>query len=162
MKSASEIWLIDVSGSMSGRRWDRLKKDLTKLYPATGVTLIAFSTGIEPFDHPDQLPNAHGSTDLAGALTACLEYMPGKVVVWSDGQPDDDADAFKAAACLPGMIDTLFFGDEKDREAIQFMEKLARTNGGRWVAKDILKGESLLTSDVKDLLGLPSPITMEA
>ncbi len=81
-------------------------------------------------------------------------------MVFSDGCPNDEAAAFLSAAALPGIVETIFFGDDGDTHAKAFMEKLARDNGGRWLFKDILKGETLLGQDVRELLGLPAPIAL--
>lgn len=161
MKSAHEIWLLDTSMSMTGERYDRLKAQLQALWEAAErVTLIAFATEIKPIESPADLPPACGGTLLAQALEHCAEYAPGRVVVWSDGEPKDEDAAIAAARLLPGIVDTIFFGSANDKAAIRFMDRLATDNGGRSVKKDILAGETLLGSDVRTLLGLPAPIAL--
>jgi hypothetical protein len=157
--SASEIWLVDVSSSMAGERHRRMKEALQLHHAASpAVKLIAFATTPTPIEGPDVLPMAGGGTALHLALQLALADFPGKVVVWSDGRPDDEDAALLAAAELPGVVDSLFFGDEGDDGAKRFLEKLARNNGGRWIFKDILRGDTLLGGDVRELLGLPAPI----
>jgi Mg-chelatase subunit ChlD len=161
MKSAHEIWLLDTSASMRGDRYDRLKAQLQTLWEAADrVTLIAFATERHPIVSPADLPEAGGGTLLAEALESCAEYSPGRVVVWSDGEPKDEEAAIAAARLLPGVVDTIFFGDSGDKAAIRFMDRLACDNGGKSVKKDILAGETLLGSDVRTLLGLPAPIAL--
>ena len=159
--SASEIWLVDVSSSMTGERYRRMTEALRALHAGSPhVKLIAFSTGVEEVASPDRLPQPSGGTALHLGLDVAMQHFPGKVVVWSDGCPNDTDAALASAANLPGIVDTLFFGDEGDAQAKQFMEKLARNNGGRWVFKDILKNQSLLCQEVRELLGLPAPIAL--
>jgi hypothetical protein len=162
MKSAHEVWLIDVSGSMNGDPYRRLKDQLKKLLDIKkeSVVLIAFSTVPEVIGSIDDLPPPHGGTNLTEALEAALEYFPGKAVVFSDGSPDCEDSALVAAQAMPGVVDTVFFGRETDTRAIAFMEKLARNNGGRSASKDVTKGVGLLCEDVKELLGLPAPISL--
>ena len=161
MKTAHEIWLLDTSSSMSGDRYDRLKAQLQSLWEgAERVTLIAFATDVVPIESPANLPPARGGTLLAEALTFCLDYAPGRVVVFSDGEPHDENMALDAASNLPGTVETIFFGSSSDRKAIHFMDRLARQNGGQCVKKDILAGETLLSYDVKAMLGLPAPIAL--
>jgi hypothetical protein len=157
--SASEIWLIDSSASMAGERYRRLREQLATLHAAAPhVKLIVFSTAPRAVEGVDRLPSPGGSTALHLALELAQADSPGKDVVWSDGEPDDEDAALGTAASLPGVVDTLFFGDEGDHGARRFMERLARDNGGRWIFKDILKNDTLLSGDVRELLGLPAPI----
>jgi hypothetical protein len=157
--SASEIWLVDTSSSMAGERYRRMAEALRTHHAASPrVKLIAFSTTPTPIEGPEALPLAGGGTALHLALQLAMADFPGKVVVWSDGRPDDEDAALLAAAELPGVVDSLYFGDEGDDVAKRFLEKLARNNGGRWVFKDILRGDTLLGGDVRDLLELPAPI----
>ena len=161
MKSASEVWVMDISGSMTGPRYVRMKAESHQMFQQAGaVTCLAFSSGVRKVEAPDQLPEPFGGTDLATALREASQYFPGKVVVWTDGEPDDEDAALKEAANLPGVVSCVYFGDDNNREAKEFVRRLAQDNGGQFVWKDILKNTSLLEQDVRDVLGLPAPIAL--
>lgn len=163
MKTCFEVWLLDVSGSMRGERF-RLLKEAVRSFNQAGknIDLVTFATEIKVIESFDQLDKITpgGGTNLHLALEHAARLMAGRVVVFTDGEPSDEAACFKAAVEIPGVIDAIFCGDVDDRNAKKFCDRLSRDNGGKFVAKDILQGESLLCSEVRDLLGLPAPISM--
>jgi Mg-chelatase subunit ChlD len=161
--SAYEVWLLDVSGSMGGARIKLLREAVRKLrVDAPHVRLVGFGTTVVPIASMEELDaiTPNGGTNLHLALDHAAELMCGKVIVFTDGEPADDEACFAAAGKIPGVVDTIFCGDEDDKDARRFCDRLARDNGGRFVAKDIMKGETLLCSEVRGLLGLPAPTAL--
>lgn len=136
------VILVDVSGSMytddcrdHQRRYDVALEELTRLQgdlPGR-LAIVAFSNA------PQFVPNGvppllGGSTDLTGALRFIRLADTGdiRLIVISDGQPDDERGALAAAAQYRGRIDTVFVGPEGDRGA-DFLRRLAAANGGAHV-----------------------------
>ncbi len=159
--SASQVWLLDTSGSMKGRRIELLASAVKSYQQSTGgVRLIAFATEIRDPIAIEDLGVPHGGTNLHLALQRAAELMAGKTVVFTDGEPAEPDLCFAAASRIPGVVDCVFCGDSDDREAIKFCDKLARDNGGQHISKDILRGQSLICGEVRELLGLPSPIAL--
>lgn len=159
--SASEVWLLDTSGSMHGKRIELLKSAVkTYRQSSPHVRLIAFATEVREVQSTEDIGEVGGGTNLHRALERAAALMCGKCVVFTDGEPADKDACFKAASEIPGVVDCVFCGDADDREAIRFCDRLARENGGQHVAKDILKGQSLICGEVRQLLGLPAPIAL--
>lgn len=159
--SAFEVWLIDVSGSMEGKRFELLRAAVGAYQKSSPhVRLVAFATEVREVKSLEEIERCHGGTNLHLALDRAAELMCGKAVVFSDGEPSNEDACFASATKIPGIVDTIFCGDAEDKEAQRFLDKLARNNGGRFVWKDILKGESLLCGEVRELLGLPAPVAL--
>lgn len=159
----AEVWLLDVSGSMHGKKIEDLRKyvrDLIKKSPH--VRLVPFNTFVLPVMSIDDLDSVKpdGGTELHLALDFAAEKMCGQVVVFTDGEPSDQAACFEAADRVPGVIHVIYCGDPDCKDAVRFCEKLSRNNGGGFVAKDIARGESLLCSEVRSLLSLPAPVAL--
>lgn len=159
--SASEVWLIDVSGSMHGKRIELLKSAV-KLYRQSSphVRMITFSTEVREVASVEDIGEPNGGTNLHLAIERAAELMAGKCVIFSDGEPADKDACFAAASKVPGVVDAVFCGDSGDTEAAKFLDRLSRDNGGAFVKKDVLKGQALICGEVRDLLGLPSPIAL--
>lgn len=161
--SAYEAWLLDVSGSMQGDRFKLLREYVGKLSQDAGVVrLITFATEVSAIKSIEGLDGIvpNGGTNLHLALDHAAGLMCGKVVVFTDGEPSDEAACFASASNIPGVVHAIFCGDTDDRDAKRFCEKLSRDNGGQFVSKDILKGETLLCGEVREMLALPSPIVL--
>ncbi len=159
--TAYMVFLLDVSGSMQGKRISKLAEAVRAyLRELEGVKLLCFASDVTEIASLDALPDPHGGTELHLALDRALEFAPGKVVVFSDGEPSDQDACLASAARLPGVVDTIFCGSENDMEAIRFMERLARDNGGSSIVRDIAKNQSLMGPEVRKLLGLPAPIAL--
>lgn len=159
----AEMWLLDVSGSMHGERIEILKGQVRRLHErAPHAHLIPFSTVVLPrvlLQDIDAI-RPDGGTSLHLALEYAAEKMVGQTVVFTDGEPSDQAACLKAAEKIPGIVHVIFCGDTGEKAAIKFCEKLSRNNGGQSIFKDILKGETLLCSEVYSLLALPSPVAL--
>jgi hypothetical protein len=122
-----------------------------------GARLFAFESTVTEIESPEQLPVPQGGTALHLALERAAELCPGEVVVISDGAPNDAEAALAAARKLPGVVQAIFVGDEvRNREAVQFMTRLARENGGRVITRRL--SDPAFESSVRAVLGLPAPV----
>lgn len=157
---AALVIVCDLSSSMGGRKFDRLKSELEKLWPdLEGARLVAFSDQARWVDGPAHLPRVGGGTYLADALLLAGRASPPEVLVISDGLPADGARALEVAARLPGTVSVLFVGDDGDLPGQEFMRELARVGAGAYARKDI--GKHLeIACEVRGLLALPPPIAM--
>jgi hypothetical protein len=137
--------LLDTSSSMDRRdddstlrRIDRLESLLPEaLQGALGARLVVFGRRVRELTPPEpgapvRLPEPAGRTPLAQGLrlVAGWPVPPARVIVISDGEPDDGQAALAAARALrPAIIDALFVGDPGDHTAIRFMRTLALMGG---------------------------------
>jgi hypothetical protein len=133
---AFPIILIDCSGSMDlpvggRRRIDILADILRQVLPTTpGARLVAFNNTVSPIASADQLPEPDGGTDLRRALEQIAPWRPRRVIVVSDGEPDDRVAALRAARALYCPIDAFHAGPEDDRAAIAFLRNLCLCGRG--------------------------------
>jgi Mg-chelatase subunit ChlD len=165
--------LLDTSSSMAKRdsddllrRIDRLESLLPDaLQNAPGARLVAFGRRVRELTPPEpstpvRLPEPAGCTPLAHALHLIAGWnpRPARVVVISDGQPDDTQTALAAARALrPAVIDALFVGDPGDHAALRFMRTLALMGAHPGVsgARSLLEPKALAT-EIKALLAGPA------
>jgi Mg-chelatase subunit ChlD len=158
---AAVVILCDLSSSMAGERVKRLREALANLWSSMPrCRIFGFNYAVFPIEHPSRIPEPTGNTALHKALETAAMLRPAKTIVISDGQPDDAEAAVNAASRIPGIIDIAFVGDENNRHAIRFMNRLARVGGGRVVVRDIAKTKELLGPVIKDMLSLPAPISL--
>ncbi len=158
---AAVVILCDVSGSMRGKRIERLRQALQNLWPEIRkARLLAFSDEVKAVAEPQSLPEPGGGTVMHLALYAAAKLMPAKAILISDGLPEDQERALVAASCVPGVVDVIFVGDADDKQATDFMMKLARIGGGQSVVRDIGKSAALLAPTLREMLALPSPIAL--
>jgi len=135
-----KIFLLDISGSMEmyieGKsKLDHLR-DIMKDYPESRK--ICFSSDV--YCNVDRNGNvdctipasAHGSTDLARAIGYLrgLAKRPERIVLISDGDPDDPHAAMREATGFSVPIDIIFIG-QKGSSGERFMINLAKFTGGR-------------------------------
>jgi hypothetical protein len=127
------VLLLDLSGSMihlvgatDRTRRDQLAQAVANVVPRhPGVRVFAFNSFVAEVHEPlNGLPEAMGGTDLAGALQHLRPMLPEKVILVSDGEPDDTQSALTAAVLLHCEINTFYCGDESNRKAIQFLKDL--------------------------------------
>lgn len=156
---AAVVILADVSGSMAGARIARLGDELRRLWPEINARLLAFSFEARWVDGPAGLPRPMGNTDLEAALLLAASVWPSEVIVISDGLPDDQDAAIRAANQVPGIISVLFVGDDGDVEGAAFMRRLAAVGGGVMVHKDIAK-HLAIGDDLRGMLALDKPIAL--
>jgi len=153
------VILADVSGSMQGEKIVRLRRELSRLWPEITARLLAFSDQIHWCDGPEDLPAPYGGTDLRLAFETAAKIWPSKVIVISDGLPQDEARALEAAKLIPGTISVLFVGSDKDTRGADFMRRLALIGGGMFARRDLAKNLSI-GGELREMLALPAPIAL--
>lgn len=142
------VVLVDTSGSMidsdapgGRRRYDAACDELAKLQASQPgkIGVIGFSS-YPAFCPGGQPPFQKGGTDLAAALDyARLVDGLCKVVVISDGQPDNEEAALRAArAYTTSEISTVYVGPEGGAGQ-DFLRKLAAANRGQSVTAEKTK-----------------------
>jgi Mg-chelatase subunit ChlD len=160
LSTASIVVLVDTSGSMNeGGKIHRVRDasaNLKKEVP--GARVFAFACDVREVESLDDLPHPAGSTDMTSALKQAANLMAGQTFVVSDGLPDDPESALAAAREIPGVINILYCGDDSDKGAIVFMQRLARENGGSCVVRNLRQHQ--LMPAMRELLGLPAPIAL--
>jgi hypothetical protein len=80
--------------------------------------------------------NCGGSTNMAAALRyiQAADDCGSKIILISDGMPNDASETLRIAREFKNKIDTIFCGPETDTEGGRaFLEKLARATGGQAV-----------------------------
>jgi len=133
--------MVDTSGSMAtcdapGRtmRYEAACEGLRSLqleYPGT-IAVVGFSKtaalalgGIPAFQQ--------GRTDMVAALEVARSFDDAgiRLIMISDGQPDDPTKTLAVAQTFATHIDTIYIGSEEARGAgRRFLELLAATTGG--------------------------------
>jgi hypothetical protein len=147
------VILLDTSTSMaepigSRRRIDVLADILCQALPSTpGVRLFGFSSAVTELEgatseHGVHLPEPAGGTALHFAIRHVAPLRPSRLIVISDGEPDDADAALSAARELDCEIITYFAGDERHHAAVGFLRALA------WCSADGL-GRAAVT-DLRD------------
>lgn len=134
--------LVDVSGSMGAcdapdghSRYEAACSELATLqanHPGK-IGVIAFSTTAQfcPGGKPSFLS---GGTDLTEALEYAhiADGCGIRLVIISDGQPNNAETALRAARRYTGVIDTVYVGPEGGPGA-DFLKRLAAASGGKSV-----------------------------
>lgn len=143
---ADVLVIIDISASMNandargGRsRYAVACDELTKLQAKHPGKVAVISFNSETQFCPGGLPGRPTAlTDLAGALDFAhvADGCGLKVVLISDGEPDDDEAALNAARRWTDKIDTIYVGPEGEDGQL-FLTKLARATGGRASANKV-------------------------
>lgn len=130
------VILLDTSGSMaesagSRRRIDHLREALEQVVQPEHI-LVAFSSSAQTLGCPADLPHPSGGTALELGLAEALRHNPAGTLIISDGEPTNPEAALRMADALPGTIDVIYCGDESNREAVEFMRRLARIGCGQY------------------------------
>ena len=153
------IILVDTSGSMDApdsrsglTRYTVALQELVQLQQALPgkIAIINFSSTVEFV--PSGLPSfLGGGTDLTAALEfARVADVSGmRFIVISDGQPNDEKMALRAAKRYTNRIDTIFVGPEHDKYSKLFLAQLGAASGGQTITADRAKE---LSSSVQFLL----------
>lgn len=157
------VLLLDVSTSMARpaapgkRRIDVLRAALRHVLPdSPGTRVVAFSDDVIALEPHEEVPEPEGGTALHLALLHVLPWKPTRVIIVSDGEPDDRHAAIAAARALGCIIETVFCGPEDDRAAIGFLKTLALcSRGGLGRALRSTKPEAL-TGDLRRLITGPA------
>jgi Mg-chelatase subunit ChlD len=156
------VLLCDISSSMAemagGRRKIELLRDalsgVRAQLPAAEVIAFNHRTHYLPLAGP--VPEPEGSTALHLALEDAARFRPRRTIVISDGRPDSEADALRAAGRLTGTIDVIYCGPDSDRQGLEFMQRLAGMGGGRVTHSD-WEHEGGLALTMRRVLALPAP-----
>lgn len=131
--AADAILIIDVSSSMTGAPYDQACAELRRLQADLPgrVAVVSFS------DRPEFVPGGvprmtGGGTDLARALSFvhAADGCDIRFIVISDGAPDDEAAALRAAARFTSRIDCVYIGPPGGMGE-DFLRRLAAAAGGR-------------------------------
>ena len=144
--SGCSIMLLDVSGSMGEithekRHIDILREALNRPLQPTEIA-IAFNSSCHQLNSLQSIPEPSGGTALHLAIIEAASLNPRHTLIVPDGIPDYKKQALAAVKNLPGIISTLFIGDDSDTDAIAFMSKLARVGCGKSAVCDIRKLEN--------------------
>jgi Mg-chelatase subunit ChlD len=144
---ADVVILADMSGSMYSAdapgglsRFDAAERDIRCLQEqhAGKVALLVFSNDVRfcPGGVPQRLA---GNTNLAGALKFIhvCDDTGMKIILISDGMPDDPDAALREAKKFKTKIDCIFIGPESDTFGGRaFLQRLAAATGGQFIASD--------------------------
>jgi hypothetical protein len=155
------VLLLDTSGSMSmgePRRIDLLWQMVQALRtPQSRWRVATFNTyctwvGLVAVPEPD------GVTDLARAFTYIKQANPLRVTLVTDGQPDDQDEAYEAALALQCPVNILFVGDEGDEYAVTFCRRVCTATKGEF-ATEVLSVQALehTTATMRKMLGAGTP-----
>jgi len=150
------VIVADVSSSMAEMAGARPKIQVLREALAMergNARIIAFSYSPTEVRTPEEIPEPNGSTALHLALEMADTLRPERTLVISDGHPESEEKALRAADNLRGRIDVLYIGPEDDLKAIRFMSLLARVGAGRCEVNDIRQAPALLAPAVRALLG---------
>jgi hypothetical protein len=128
--------LLDTSSSMSDLIGARSKienladivRDVAPQLP--GARWFCFASSVREIEPSGPLPPSSGSTALHLALEHIAPLNPERVVIVSDGLPDDRELTLAAARHLHTNIVCYFCGDERDFGAIAFLRALS------WASSD--------------------------
>jgi len=143
--SVDAIILVDVSGSMAshdapdGRsRYKAACDELATIQAANPgkVAVVGFSDRVE--FSPGGVPTFQsGGTDMAAALrfVKVADGLGIKLILLSDGMPNDEASTLTVARTFDAKIDTVYIGPERGRGQA-FLQRLAAATGGRSLATD--------------------------
>jgi hypothetical protein len=136
--------IVDVSASMDRRdardgksRWQVAGEELTKLQAEMPgqIALFAFSDRVQ-FTPSGVLPETGklgSTTKMSAALkhvkTMGLDIDGIRIMLVSDGEPNDQKATLDQAAKFTQRIDTIFVGPEGSKGA-SFLDELAKASGG--------------------------------
>lgn len=105
--------------------------------------VIAFADQTRELGQSESMPEPGSTcgsgTDVARAIRHATKLNPARTILISDGSPNNADAAFEAAEQLPGILETIFVGDENDTRAKAFMREIATKCGGNF---EDLSGQS--------------------
>ena len=140
--SVDVMTIVDTSGSMhikdapGGRtRYQAACDELAAIQSSNPgkIGVIAFSSTAQFC--PGGVPlDFGGSTNMAGALrfAKVADNLGIKLILISDGEPDNRKDTLDVARTFKSHIDTIYIGSERDGSGRRFLEELAAATGGRF------------------------------
>lgn len=168
-----DMVIADLSGSMSYSAFEgksRYQCLQEALAPYLGrVQVLAFNNFVREVD-ADSLPEPAGFTAMDKAFKVATYLEPLKVLVISDGCPDNKERAIDEAKKLVNekedgtfdrTIDVMYIGPANE-VAEAFMHKLSDIGHGRYFNFEVDKqSPALLEQKIGSLLALPQPGTIE-
>jgi hypothetical protein len=161
--SNSRVMLIDTSGSMDEicqgagrkRRIDILKEAIASI-GWQDYQLVCFNFQVVPIQDVRDICEPCGGTALHRAIDYAASLYPSQTLVISDGEPEDEYEAIRAAKKLSGTISTLYVGDDNNKEAIAFMAKLAKLGCGKPYVQSLDEGFKAICGTISQALLPPS------
>jgi hypothetical protein len=155
--SVDALVMVDTSGSMvmtdcqnNRSRYDLACEQLIRLQRDLPGKIGVISWNSYQNFHAGGLPTSPcGGTDMAGVLRFVkpADNTSIKLILISDGEPDDEDKALKLAGQFKSKIDTIYCGPESGFGR-EFMRKLAMVTGGVSVSQS-----------VKDIINLQQTVT---
>jgi len=133
------ILLVDMSGSMAAEdapgglaRWDAAEQELRRLQESMPgkLAVIAFSSDVQFC--PNGVPIRFGEgTDMAKALRfiKAADGLGIRIILISDGRPNDEEETLRVAASFESHIDTVYIGPDGGHGR-RFLLHLASESGG--------------------------------
>lgn len=175
------IVIMDMSGSMSGRKWEQAKDATMKIAPFAcqadpdGITLYLFNGHHKSFQNLTQASQVQqifmrekpsGTTDLAGVLGAAFrEHFSGNkpttILVITDGEPDSQAATTREIIQAAGRINSQedlsisFIQIGNDRSATKFLKFLddnLTPLGAKFDIVDTLSSDTLGSMSFEQLI----------
>lgn len=152
--------MVDVSYSMNDRvngtnqtRWDLAKSQLENLQNENpGEIAVACFSSAAVFCPSGVLQSPNGTTDLVAALQLLkqADNCGIRLIIISDGEPNDAGGALALANTFKSKIDTIFVGDETGRGR-NFLRDLANATGGVSIVNQE-KSLNLLSENITRLI----------
>ena len=158
-RDAPVVVLADVSSSMAEHAGARRKIDILQdaLAALDAPAIIAFASQAHALAAGARLPEPYGGTAMHLAFDVANQSGAKRLVVISDGIPDDRTKAFAAADQTGATIDVIYCGPDDDREAIAFMTALATRAGGRMASRNLSRAPDSLAATLRQF-ALPAPV----
>lgn len=157
------VIMCDVSASMSARdagkegmlsRFEAMNIELEKLQNSLPGKLAVCSFSMSAKFCPAGLPkNTESLTDMVKALEFMKDFDDAgiKLILISDGEPDDEYSTLRIAQGFKSKIDTIFVGSEMSAGR-DFLRRLAEATGGISIVQETEK-LNFLSENVRLLLG---------
>jgi len=144
--SCDALVIVDSSGSMISRdasngrtRHQAARDELRTLQSSLPgrVGVIVFSDSVR-FIPGGDYPELNGGTDLAQALqfVKIADDCGIRIIVVSDGDPDDRQRALAVACTFKTRIDAIHIGPERESSGRDFLRQLCAATGGKFVTSD--------------------------
>ena len=139
--SAEMVLLVDISSSMKTRdapmnqtRYQYAQKQLTNLqglYPGK-IAVVEFASRVD-YKPNGKLSEPYGSTAMNDALNfiKVADDCGLKIVLISDGEPDNESTTLAAASNFQSKIDAIYCGREGGLGQ-KFLQKLVNKTGGQF------------------------------
>ena len=145
--------LLDVSGSMIRSIGNQRKIDMLRSAVSgyKGIKQYVFSDRVTETEY---IPEPYGSTELHTAFQYISKANPQKLLLVSDGLPDDPKISIETGKALKIPIDVLYIGNSGD-EGEQFMKQLAEVTGGKFMTIDTMEKDNFqknLSDGIKFML----------